>query len=469
MTALASGAIAASSWNGHDTRLILAAVAGVAVLVVLITQFKVHPFLALMLGSGTLGAVAGMSLSKIIDSFSGGLGDTVASVGTLIALGAMLGKLLADSGGADQIVDTILGKSGNRALPWAMTLIAVLIGLPMFFEIGLVLLVPVVLLVAKRSGRPLMLVGIPALAGLSVLHGLVPPHPGPLVAVSTLKANLGVTLALGLLVAIPTVIIAGPLFGRLAARMVHAEVPTALLADVDDRASTGEGESARPRRRPGFAVTVGTVLLPVVLMLGKAIADVWLGDGSTARTILDAIGTPLFALLVAVIVAMFTLGLGAGFGRDRIAAIVAESLPPIAGILLIVGAGGGFKQALIDSGVAKAISQAADGANISALILGWLVAVGIRLATGSATVATISASGIVAPLAAGMSTSHTALLVLAVGSGSLFFSHVNDAGFWLVKEYFGMGVGDTVKTWSIMETIISVVSIVLILLLNLVL
>jgi GntP family gluconate:H+ symporter len=462
MNALASGALAASSWNGHDTRLILAALAGVAVIVVLITQFKVHPFLALMLGTGVLGAVAGLSLSEIIESFSGGLGDTVASVGILIALGSMLGKLLADSGGADQIVDTILAKSGVRMLPWAMTLIAVLIGLPMFFEIGLVLLVPVVLLVAKRSGQPLMLVGIPALAGLSVLHGLVPPHPGPLVAVSTVNADLGVTLALGLLVAVPTVIIAGPLFGRVAARWVQTEPPAELVEDDVD-------EDEAPRRRPGFALTVGTVLLPVVLMLLKAVADIWLDKGTTLRTVLDAIGTPLFALLVAVVVAMFTLGLSAGFGRERIASIVTESLPPIAGILLIVGAGGGFKQTLIDSGVGKTITQAADGANISALLLGWLVAVGIRLATGSATVATISAAGIVAPLAAGMSTSHTALLVLAIGSGSLFFSHVNDAGFWLVKEFFGMSVGQTLKSWSVMETIISVVSIVFILLLNLVL
>jgi len=465
MTALASGTLAASSWNGHDTRLILAAIAGVAVLVVLITQFKVHPFLALMLGSGTLGGVAGMSLSKIIGSFSDGLGATVASVGILIALGSMLGKLLAESGGADQIVDTILARSGVRMLPWAMTLIAVLIGLPMFFEIGLVLLVPVVLLVAKRSGQPLMLVGIPALAGLSVLHGLVPPHPGPLVAVSTVHADLGVTLALGLLVAVPTVIIAGPLFGRVAARWVHAEPPADLAEEIDP----DEAGEAVPQRRPGFALTVATVLLPVVLMLGKAVADVWLDEGGTLRTVLDAIGTPLFALLAAVIVAMFTLGLPAGFDRQRVSTIVAESLPPIASVLLIVGAGGGFKQSLIDSGVAKAITQAANGANISALVLGWLVAVGIRLATGSATVATISAAGIVAPLATGMSTSHTALLVLAIGSGSLFFSHVNDAGFWLVKEFYGMSVGQTLKTWSVMETIISVVSIVFILLLNLVL
>jgi GntP family gluconate:H+ symporter len=465
MTPLASGVLASSSWTGHDTRLIMAAVIGVVVIVVLITQLKVHPFLALALGSGVLGAVAGMSLEKMIASFSNGLGMVVASVGVLIALGSMLGKLLAESGGADQIVDTIIAKSSVRTLPWAMTLIAVLIGLPMFFEIGLVLLVPVVLLVAKRSGQPLMLLGIPALAGLSVLHGLVPPHPGPLVAVSTVKADLGVTLALGLLVAIPTVIIAGPLFGRVAARWVHAEPPAGLMDEVPEE----EQEEAAPRRRPGFALTVGTVLLPVVLMLAKAVADVWLDEDGALRTALDAVGTPLFALLVAVVVAMFTLGLPAGFDRARVSTIVAESLPPIASVLLIVGAGGGFKQTLIDAGVGKAITQAANGANISALILGWLVAVGIRLATGSATVATISAAGIVAPLAAGMSTSHTSLLVLAIGSGSLFFSHVNDAGFWLVKEFFGMSVGQTIKTWSVMETIISVVSIVFILLLNLVL
>jgi gluconate:H+ symporter, GntP family len=462
MTALAGPALAASSWNGHDTRLIVAAVIGVAVIVVLITQLKVHPFLALALGSGALGAVAGMSLENMITSFSKGVGDVVASVGVLIALGAMLGKLLAESGGADQIVDTILAKSGARLLPWAMTLIAVLIGLPMFFEIGLVLLVPVVLLVARRSGRPLMLLGIPALAGLSVLHGLVPPHPGPLVAISTVKADLGVTLALGLLVAVPTVIIAGPLFGRVAARWVHAEPPAGLMDDDEG------GEEEADRRRPGFGLTVGTVLLPVVLMLAKAVADVWLDDGAV-RTALDAIGTPLFALLVAVIVGMFTLGVPAGFDKERISAIVAESLPPIASVMLIVAAGGGFKQTLIDAGVGKAITQAANGASISALLLGWLVAVGIRLATGSATVATISAAGIVAPLATGMSSSHTALLVLAIGSGSLFFSHVNDAGFWLVKEFYGLSVGQTIKTWSIMETIISVVSIVLIMLLNLVL
>ncbi|GIH65483.1 GntT/GntP/DsdX family permease [Microbispora siamensis] len=464
MTPLVTTPLAsAAAWSGHDTRLIVAALAGIAVIVLLITKLRTHPFLALALGSGVLGLVAGMAPEKLIDSFSTGLGSTVAGVGVLIALGAMLGKLLADSGGAEEIVDGILRRSGDRALPWAMTLIAVLIGLPMFFEIGLVLLIPVILLVARRSGRPLLLIAVPALAGLSVLHGLVPPHPGPLVAIDTLKADLGLTLGLGLLVAIPTVIVSGPLFARFAARWVRPAPPERL-----EREQTPEPEDAE-RPRPGFGVTVATILLPVVLMLGRAVAEIVLPKDHAVRTVFEVIGTPLIALLIGVIVAMFTLGRAADFGRARISSAIADSLPPIAGILLIVGAGGGFKQTLVDSGVGKVIGEAAQSASVPVLVLGWLIAVGIRLATGSATVATISAAGIAAPLAAGLSPAHVALLVLAIGAGSLFFSHVNDAGFWLVKEYLGMSVGETVKSWSIMEAIISVVSFCCVLLLGLVL
>ncbi|RLK54714.1 gluconate:H+ symporter [Actinokineospora cianjurensis] len=440
--------ITAAAWTGHDTRLIGATVLGIALIVVLITKVKFHPFLALVLGAGTLGLVAGMPVGALIESFTKGVGSTVAGVGVLIALGAMLGKLLADSGGADQIVDTILGRASGRKLPWAMALVAALIGLPMFFEIGLVMLIPVVLLAARRSGKPLMLLGIPALAGLSVLHGLVPPHPGPLVAVDALKADLGLTLGLGVLVAIPTVIIAGPVFARFAARWVPVEAPV-----VDD-------EVERPTTRPSFAATLATVLLPVVLMLGKALADILLAKENTVRHVLDFLGAPLVALLLAVLVGMVTLG--RGFGRDKLAASIGESLPPIAGILLIVGAGGGFKQTLVDAGVGDVITGLAKDANFSPLLLGWLIAVAIRLATGSATVATISAAGIIAPLAVGMEPTHAALLALAIGAGSLFFSHVNDAGFWLVKEYFGLSVGQTIKTWSIMETLISVVGILII-------
>ncbi|MFE9741688.1 gluconate:H+ symporter [Streptomyces sp. NPDC006477] len=447
--------------SAGNAQLGIAVLAGIAVIVLLITKFKLHAFLALTIGSLALGAFAGAPLDATIKSFTTGLGNTVAGVGVLIALGAILGKLLADSGGADQIVDTILARAGGRAMPWAMVLIASVIGLPLFFEVGIVLLIPVVLLVAKRGNYSLMRIGIPALAGLSVMHGLIPPHPGPLVAIDAVGANLGVTLALGLVVAVPTVIIAGPVFSRYAARWVDVPAPENMIP-------------VRPsedlEKRPGFGVTVATVMLPVVLMLVKALVDIVVDDPENGvQKVTDVIGSPLIALLAAVIVALFTLGRAAGFTKDRLSSTVEKSLAPIAGVLLIVGAGGGFKQTLIDIGVGRMILDFSENWSIPALLLAWLIAVAIRLATGSATVATISAAGLVAPLAAGMSTSETALLVLAIGAGSLFFSHVNDAGFWLVKEYFGMTVGQTIKTWSVMETIISVVGIVIVLLLSLVL
>ena len=454
-------AAAPSVWTAHDSRLIIAVVLAIAVIVALIAWQKVFPFIALVLGSAVLGFGAGMPAAKILDSFESGLGDTTASVGVLIALGAILGKMLADSGGADRIVDTLVAKSGPRSLPWKIALLASIVGLPMFFEIGLVVLVPIILLVARRTRMPLLLVGIPALAGLSVLHGLVPPHPGPLVAIDALHANLGITLAIGLVIAIPTVIIAGPLFGILVSKRVRPEPPAELVEQLT---------ANRPANRPSFGLTLLTMLLPIVLMLLRAVADiVWASDeNALPRRILDFLGDPFAALMIAVLVAMAVFGPKLG-GRDAIGKTAAQSIAPVAGILLIVAAGGGFKQVLVDGGVGDAIAKAAHGSHLSPLILAWLVAVGIRLATGSATVATVSAAGIVAPLAAGLDTPHVALLALALGCGSLFFSHVNDAGFWLVKEYYGMTVGETIRSWSVMETLISVVGIVLVLVAGLIL
>ena len=443
-----------------SAQLVVATVVGIAVIVLLITVLKLHPFLSLTIGSLVVALVAGENLADAIESFTTGFGDTAAGVGTLIALGAMFGKLLADSGGADEIVDTIVGRSSGRSLPWAMALVGALIGLPMFFEIGLVLLMPVILLVARRSGQSIIRIGIPTLAGLSVMHGLVPPHPGPLVAIDALNADLGVTLGLGVLVAIPTAIIAGPVFGKIAARWV--DVPAPHLFDRPE-------EQQRPDR-PSFPVTLATVLLPVVLMLAKAMADILVDDETQpTRQVVDIVGTPLIALLIAVLVALVTLGRGARMTRAEVAKSVESGLPPIAGILLIVAAGGGFKQTLVDTGVGTVVADWVASSGMSILLLAWLVAVVIRLATGSATVATVTTAGILAgPLVSQLSTGETSLLVLAIGSGSLFFSHVNDAGFWLVKEYFGLTVGQNIKTWSLMETVISVSGLVFVLLLSLV-
>lgn len=450
---LAMAAAAPVTPIASGPHLVIAALLGIAVIIAAVSAIRLHPFIALILGAATVGAVAGQDLiaassttSNTLTSFSNGFGSTAASVGILIALGAMFAKLLADSGGADQIVDTIVGHASPRALPWAMALVGAIIGLPMFFEIGLVLLMPVIYLVSRRAQISLVRVGIPALAGLSAMHGLVPPHPGPLAAIKNLDADLGRTLLFGIIVAIPTVIVAGPLFARVAGRWVDAPAPALF---ENDRAGSTD-------RRPSFAITMVSVLLPVVLMLARSVADLTLRDGSGLRTALDLLGTPLVALLIAVIVGMLTLGKGGGMTRARISEAVSESLGPVAGIFLIVAAGGGFKQVLVDTGVGTVLADWAKGAHISVLLLAWIIAVLIRLATGSATVATITASGLMLGVVHGLPANEVSLVVLAVGAGSVFFSHVNDAGFWLVKEYFGLSVGQTFKTWSLMETLLSV-------------
>jgi gluconate:H+ symporter, GntP family len=323
------------------------------------------------------------------------------------------------------------------------------------------------------------------------MHGLVPPHPGPLTAIDLLGADLGVTLAMGVAVAIPTIVIAGPLFGRLAGRWVVVDVPDRFEADdfarngggggVTSAAGGSEGDGTTgpstatqtatrtERRRPSFGVTLFSVLLPVGLMMGKALVDIFIDDeGNLLRQFFDIVGRPLMALLIAVVVGIFTLGRGAALTRDQIVKCIETSLPPVAGIILIVAAGGGFKQVLVDSGIGTMLADWAKAANVSVILLAWVLAVLIRLATGSATVATITASSLMLGLVEGLSTGEVSLVVLAVGAGSLFFSHVNDAGFWMVKEFFGMSVGQTIKSWSLMETVLSVTGLVFVLLLGLV-
>jgi gluconate:H+ symporter, GntP family len=479
-------------WAAHDTQVLVVAVLGIALVVVLIVWAKLHAFLALTISSLLVGLLSGIDLAGVTKSFETGVGGVLGYVGVLIALGAMLGKLLGDSGGADKIVDTLL-RGRPATLPWKMALIAVIIGIPMFFEVGLVLLVPVVMLAVRRSGGRAMLLGIPALAGLSVLHGFIPPHPGPVAAIGILHADIGITLALGLVVAIPTVAVCGPLFGRLAARMVPIGAAGAALAfagaasgseppggsgpgaqrlDTPPDVPTGTAGSERDgreqpaRRVPSFGWTLTTVLSPVALMLARAAADLWIAQDDIVYKVLNFVGDPVVALLIAVLLAMVTLGSAVGFSASTLQKSIGASLLPIVGVLLIVGAGGGFKQVLVDGGTGTAIGKIAVAASLSALVLGWMVAVLIRVATGSATVATVTAAGIVAPLAAGLAPAQLALVVLSVGAGSLFFSHVNDAGFWLVKEYFGMTVWETIKTWSVMETLVSVMGLGLTVLLS---
>ena len=307
-------AAATAPWTGHDTRLIVMVALAIGVIISLIAILDFHPFLALIGGSVVLGIGSGSELSKVVDSFSTGMGTTLGSTGALIALGAILGKLLADSGGVDRIVDTIGSRSGPRLLPWSMALIAAVIGLPMFFEVGLVLLVPIIVVMAKRTKTPLVLLAVPALAGLGTMHAFVPPHPGPLVAVTALHADVGTTLGLGLIAAIPTVIIAGPLYGKFIARRVHSEAPAELVASLVKAADQAQ-EAGAARRLPSFTASIGTIALPVVLMLAKSVADIAFPGDAWYNHVLDFLGTPLVAMFLAVLVAMVVFG--SRLGRDR--------------------------------------------------------------------------------------------------------------------------------------------------------
>lgn len=445
----------------HEDWLLLDALIAIIALIVLITRLRVHPFIALLLAAGYLGLTSGMAVDKVVGSFSNGFGGVLGFVAVVLALGTMLGKMMAESGGADQIARTLVAAMGEKRLHWAMMFAAFLVGIPLFFEIGFVLLVPLVFILARRTGLSLVKIGLPLLAGLSVVHGLVPPHPGPLLAISAFGADIGKTILYGLIVGLPTAIIAGPIWGNYISKRVPGNPSAELMEQFAHEPQT--------QNRPSFVITLVTILLPVFLMLLKTFADVSFDAKDPVRVWMDFIGNPITALLAAVLLGMYTFGYARGFKSQQVLDFLNASLAPTAIIVLVVGAGGGFKQVLVDSGVGNAIGHMAVHAQISPILLAWTVAAVIRVATGSATVATITGAGIAAPVVTLVPGVNRELLVLATGAGSLILSHVNDAGFWLVKQYFNMTVAETFKTWTVMETIISVVAIVLIMLLSLVL
>ena len=429
----------------HDARLILSAVGAVLLLIFLIARWKMNAFVALILASLAAGLCAGMDLPNIATSFGQGVGAVLSSVAMVIGLGAILGKMLGESGGAEVIANTITNAFGDKRLPWAIVVIALIVGLPVFFPVGVVLLTPIVIAVARRSGANFLSVSLPMIAGLSAAHGLIPPHPGPMVAIEVLKADPGITVLYSLILAVPAAILAGPVY----AKWISTRIPNVAIP-------TNTGTTSTPTSRPGFAITVFTVALPVLLMLFSTIADLLLPKGNPLRAIANFIGSPIVALTVSVLVSFFTFGIARGFNSAQILKFSEDSLGPTAAALLIVGAGGGFNRILVASGVGDVISNAADYAELSPLALGWGVAALIRIATGSATVAITTAAGIVAPIV-GHQPVNVELLVVVMGAGSLIASHVNDGGFWFVKEYLGLTVPQTFRTWTVIETIIAII------------
>jgi len=442
----------------HHASLLIFALLSVVGLVVLIARFRMNAFVALVLASLAMGLTAGMALSDVATAFQNGVGKILGGIGMIIGLGTLLGKLLAESGGARVVADTLIRSLGEKRLPWAMLLVAFTVGIPVWFSVGLVLLVPILFTVARQSRVPLLVLGIPLAAGLSVTHGLVPPHPGPMVAIGALKADVGRTIFYSLLIGLPTAIVAGPFCARwLAGR--HE-------VSLDGGPASALTAANPPGSSPGFGLSLLTILLPVGLMLMATGAEIALPKENPVRAWVMALGQPLVAMTLAFLFACWSFGTARGFNSEQILKFTNDCVGPVASTLLIVGAGGGFNGVLIASGVGTAIAEMVKDLAVSPLILGWVAAALIRVATGSATVAITTAAGILAPIVAVKPGTNLELLVLSMGAGSLTLSHVNDGGFWFVKEYFNLTVTQTLKTWTVMETVISVVALVLVLALD---
>ena len=442
----------------HGHLLLIYAVLAIVALIVLIARYRLNPFISVTLVSIGLALLAGMPAPEILPAYEQGVGKTLGHIALIVALGTMLGKMMAESGGAERIARTLIARFGPGNVHWAMMLIAFCIGLPIFFEVGFVLLIPIALNVARRTGVPLLLVGLPMVAGLSVVHGLVPPHPAAMLAVHAYGADVGRTVFYALLVGLPTAALAGPVFARVVAPRVALPAHNPMVAALLD-----EGHGRIPDDQlPGFGITLATVLLPVVLMLLGGWADQIATPGSTLNHGLRFIGHSVVALLLATLLSFVTLGLMRGFTREQILKFSQECLAPTAAITLLVGAGGGLNGILVHTGVAAEIINLSQHFALSPLLMGWTMAALMRVATGSATVAMTTASGIVAPIAAANGYPHPELLVLATGAGSLILSHVNDGGFWLVKEYFNLSVAQTFKTWTVLETLISITALLLV-------
>ncbi|MGG5252663.1 gluconate:H+ symporter [Neobacillus sp. SM06] len=420
----------------------------VAIIIVIIgvSWFKWHAFISLTIASLFLAIFSGLSMDKIVGAYETGVGGALGHLVGILALGTILGKMMADSGAGVQIANYFVQKFGVKKLPWAMLLAGFIIGIPVFFEVGILIILPLIISIYKTSKQNLLLIALPAITGLSIVHGLVPPHPGAVAAISIYNANLGKVLVYSLIVAIIPAILAGPVYAKWIRKYVTPE---------------GEPELIKintvSQKLPGTGVSFFVILLPVILMIFSAFAP-YMGFSKGIEKFLVFIGNPLIALLIAVFAAFYFFGIRQGMDKNGLKKLTEECFLPIGSIIAIIGAGGGFKQILIDSGVGNTIADMSQNLSLSPLVLAFFIAGLIRIATGSATVALTTAAGIVAPIVQHMTGVNLELLVIATGAGSLMFSHVNDAGFWMVKEYLGLTVKETFKTWTVLETILSFVA-----------
>ncbi len=475
-------AVAPPSWF-----LLTCAAGTVLLLLILIAKVRLHPALALCIAALSLGVASGMPLKEVPLSFAAGVGGLLGHIAIVLGLGAILGNLLARSGGATALGTALVDGCGEKGLPWALLGLGILVGMPVFFEVGLVLMLPIVAGAARRSGRPPILVGIPLMAGLSIVHGTLPPHPAAMLAVAQYHADMGRTILYGLVVGLPAAALAGPVLGWFLVRRWHTRVETAGTAAGEEgavlfappsqpvetaTAVDAQGTEVAKGGGPDLVLTpesvpapagpiraASAILLPIAIIFLGSWADTLTAAGSSTNQILHFVGSPDVALLIAVLAALVTLGghiqTGQHHGRELLRHLTSESFEPIASVLVILAAAGGLSGILRDSGAAQATVGMALGAHMPPLVLAWLLAAVVRVSMGSATVSMAVASGVLAPMASHIGV-RPELLVLATGTGSLILSHVNDPGFWMVQSFFKLDLKETLSTWSVLETVLSV-------------
>ncbi|MFP7351407.1 GntP family permease [Bacillus licheniformis] len=438
---------------------------GIVALLLLIMRLKLNTFVSLIIVSFGVALALGMPFDDIVKTIEQGLGGTLGHIALIFGLGAMLGKLIADSGGAQRIAMTLVNKFGEKNIQWAVVIASFIIGVALFFEVGLVLLIPIVFAISRELKISILYLGIPMTAALSVTHGFLPPHPGPTAIAGELGANIGEVLLYGIIVAIPTVLLAGPLFTKLAKKIVPQS-----FEKMGSIASLGEQKTFKLEETPAFGISVFTAMLPVIIMSISTIITLiqetmGLADNSFLAAI-RLIGNASTSMVISLLFAIYTMGIARKIPIKQVMDSCSTAITQIGMMLLIIGGGGAFKQVLINGGVGDYVAELFKGTAMSPILLAWVIAAILRISLGSATVAALSTTGLVLPML-GQSDVNLALVVLATGAGSVIASHVNDAGFWMFKEYFGLSMKETFATWTLLETIIAVAGLGFTLLLSL--
>ncbi|MSN98349.1 gluconate permease [Bacillus paralicheniformis] len=438
---------------------------GIVALLLLIMGLKLNTFVSLIIVSFGVALALGMPLDDIVKTIEEGLGGTLGHIALIFGLGAMLGRLIADSGGAQRIAMTLVNKFGEKNIQWAVVIASFIIGVALFFEVGLVLLIPIVFAISRELKISILYLGIPMTAALSVTHGFLPPHPGPTAIAGELGANIGEVLLYGIIVAIPTVLLAGPLFTKLAKKIVPQS-----FEKMGSIASLGEQKTFKLEETPAFGISVFTAMLPVIIMSISTVITliqetVGLADNSLLAAV-RLIGNASTSMVISLLVAIYTMGIARKIPIKQVMDSCSTAITQIGMMLLIIGGGGAFKQVLINGGVGDYVAELFKGTAMSPILLAWVIAAILRISLGSATVAALSTTGLVLPML-GQSDVNLALVVLATGAGSVIASHVNDAGFWMFKEYFGLSMKETFATWTLLETIIAVAGLGFTLLLSL--